>query len=131
MEPEQTNVTLTADQIASLDLLIERKRAIEPDARPVTADIAGYAANVAANATVAAVTAGAMTATPAAAVSATVGAVATAVAVVTQVAGGDMTSAQLEERVREEFERAAREMPLDDLVALRNMAVQADGEGSR
>ena len=67
MPPKKTKIALTANQLASLDLLIARKKA---NATDFTADVADNLANVAANATVAAVAAGAAGVTPAAAITA-------------------------------------------------------------
>lgn len=118
--PETTRISLTAKQLASLDLLIAKKRA-GASLDDVANEVANNLGNVAANATVGAIAAGAAGATPVAAVLATAGAVAAATAVATQAAG--VTTVEYKEAIRAIFHEAARQMPLDKLVELRNMAI--------
>lgn len=118
MAPKKTKITLTAKQLASLDLLITKKKA---GAKDFTADVANNLANVAANATVAAVAAGAVGATPAAAITAGIGVAAVATAVATQAVGDDVKAN--EKAIRDHFNKIGRKMPLKALIELRNMAM--------
>jgi isocitrate dehydrogenase len=124
--PDKTKVALTADQIAKLDLLIEKKKGEGLDkvgaSKSYDDDLVNNLNNVAANATVAAVGAGAMGATPAAAITAAIGAAAAATGVATQYMGGDYSAN--EKAVREVFQQIGRQMPLDALIALRNAAIE-------
>lgn len=124
MPPKQNKVLLTANQLASLELLIQRKRegfikCDDKGATDVGDEVANYLADVAVNATVGAVAAGAVGATPAAAVTATVGAVAAATAVATHTIG---LSVSREEHLDVAWEMGLR-MPLEDLLRLRKMAL--------
>lgn len=125
-QPNQTKVALTADQIAKLDLLIERKKGAAKGKLATTEsyydDLVNNLNNVAANATVAAVGAGAVGATPAAAITAGIGAAAAATGVATQYMGGDYSAN--ERAVREIFQKMGEQMPLDALIALRNAAIE-------
>jgi hypothetical protein len=123
-EPRRTSISLSADQLASLDLLIERKQA---GVAEIATDVANVLGNVAANATVAAVAAGAVGATPGAIVTATIGAVAAGTAVITQAFGP--LAAMDESALREHFNSVAHEMPLEGLLELRRMAVTEKADG--
>lgn len=122
--PLKNRLALTAKQLASLDLLIEKKREgfikCDPEGHTDVGDqVADYLGNVAANATVAAVGFGAVGATPAAAVTATVGAVAAATAVATHTIGDSLSR---EEHLDVAWEMGLR-MPLESLLQLRKMAM--------
>jgi hypothetical protein len=106
----------SAERLGGLDLPIAKKRHAavvrQPDGH--ANEIAAYAANAAPNASIAAVAPPAVTATATAAAAA-VGVTARAVAVTHQ-AVDSLTKEQLEERVHDVLNKAAYELPLDDLV---------------
>jgi hypothetical protein len=130
MEPEETTVAVTAEQLAGLDLLIERKRASAED---VTADVANAAGEVAVQ-TVAAAAVQAKIGGPAgitaAAVTLGVAAGAAAVEAVTNVIGEtlprDAEGRITDEAVRERLNRAVGDMRVEDLIELRNRAMLAE-----
>jgi len=127
-DPQQTKIALTAKQLASLDLLIAKKsekKLTEGDGEDYTNDVADNLGNVAGNLTAGAIGLGAAGATPAAGIVATAGAVADATAVAARYyAGGD--AAAHEKAIRAAFNEAARRMPLDQLIELRNMAIKKE-----
>ena len=125
----ENKIEMTAKQMASIDLLIAKKKEFAAAKAPYagfTDEVAANLANVAANATVAAIAVGLTVAGGPALVAsvgvlAAIGATAAATAVVTRAIGSN--AAANEKAITEVFEEMARNVPLDGLIELRRMAI--------
>lgn len=112
MRPKKTKISLTAKQLASLDLFIARKKAgakdYADDATAPLVQIVGNAMDY--NVVPAAVY-----------VAANVGATDAATAAATQALGGNVSAN--EKAIRDHFNKIGRKIPLTVLIELRNIAM--------
>jgi hypothetical protein len=122
----ENKIEMTAKQLASIDLLIAKKKEFVAAKAPYvgfTDEVAANLANVAAGATVAAIAVGAAATALVACVGllAAIGATAVATAVATRAIGSNVTAN--EKAITEIFEEMARNVSLDGLIELRKMAI--------
>ncbi|TKC06222.1 hypothetical protein [Pedobacter frigoris] len=123
-------IEMTAKTMASLDLLISKKQAND---ERYCDEMADQLANAANGLVTAGVTAGAVTATPVAGAATAAATVTVATAVATRLLGSESTlqDEQVDRPLTEEETKTLTEMgkhmPLDALIALRNMAILKEG----